>query len=78
MKLDYERGHLGKVFDANGKEILYCLRCNTETGEVVEYVRDEKGKLKLTEDGNRILTQTNFYPAPLRFEPDEVTKRTFL
>lgn len=39
------------VFDATGREWLYCCRVDTESGEITRYVMDENGFPVLDEGG---------------------------
>ena len=58
-----------KVFDANGVELRWVLRCDTETGEVEQHATDpETGKIQIDIAKGEIVQQTKFYPAPLRVE----------
>jgi hypothetical protein len=54
-----------QVFDANGIELKYLLRCVVETGEVTQLVRDGVGFV-LDREGMEIARQQAWYPAPLR------------
>lgn len=66
MILDVMTHGPGKLFDANGGEILYGIWADTETGEVRQYVK-ENGSFRFVNGG--IVMDTKTYPAPLRFEP---------
>lgn len=50
------------VYDANGVEVPWCVECNTETGEVTQFLCDEKGPV--IKDGEIVL-QKNVHPHPL-------------
>lgn len=57
------------VFDANGEPLLYAVWCDTDTGEAVHLVKDEKGfVLTVGEDGKQTVLQVwKHHPAPLTF-----------
>jgi hypothetical protein len=71
MKLHCEKGDYGKVFDANGVELLFVIGCDTETGEAEHLVSDGKGSFVLTDDGEAAKRVTFTHPAPLRFEREQ-------
>jgi hypothetical protein len=56
------------VFDANGREVDWVIRCDTETGWCEFFTRDDSGEEVADPDGNigRYWVQ---HPAPLRLEP---------
>ena len=54
------------VYDATGKEVLHCVACDTETGEVECLVVDDKGNYII--DGSVARTVKETRPAPLRVE----------
>ena len=70
MILDVKTHGPGKLFDANGVEILYGIWADTETGEVLQYVK-ENGSFRFV--NGDIVMDTKTYPAPLRLDP--MTKR---
>ena len=59
----------GRVFDANGLELLYVTWADTESGEAVHLVRDEGKFLYTTDDNGRpvVATQWRQHPAPLTY-----------
>lgn len=65
MIVSVDKGYVGKVIDANGKKVPFCIKANTETGECKVYVTDENGKL--VTDDYEIRKKTVFLPAPLLF-----------
>jgi hypothetical protein len=64
--LDVKTHGPGKLFDADGGEILCGIWADTETGEVRQYIK-ENGSLKFV--NGAIVIGTRTYPAPLRFQP---------
>jgi len=70
MKLTRENtSKIGKpcaVYDATGKEVLGCIACDTETGEVERFVLDENDEYIIDGDVARTIKETR--PAPLRVE----------
>jgi len=58
-----------QVFDANGVELKYAIWADTETGEAVHYVRDDKGfVIEVHEHGERsVKTEWRQHPAPLTY-----------
>lgn len=80
MKYDADKGDQGQLFDANGEEIPYAIRCDTDTGLVVQYKRGANGAIEfesvVDEYGNTlsfVKTVTHRHPAPLYFKPLERT-----
>lgn len=60
------------LFDAEGNEVMYCIWADTETGEVIQYVRKD-GKFVI--ENNEVVKVTNVLPAPLRVEPIKLRGR---
>lgn len=56
----------GRLFDADGREILYAVWADTETGVVHQYVRDGES---FRIENNEVVKVSKTYPAPLRYEP---------
>ncbi len=58
-----------EVFDAHGKLLEYAVWCDTETGEAVHLVKDDKSFiLTVGEDGKETALQVwKQHPAPLTF-----------
>ena len=58
-----------KVFDANGVELQYAIWADTETGEAVHLVKDDKGfVISVHEKGNLgPKCEWRKHPAPLTF-----------
>lgn len=63
-----EDGHVGRVFDAHGREIHFTTRVDTETGTVSQLVREGDG-YKLNAAGDAVFVQRARYAAPLRYVP---------
>lgn len=64
MKLDAEKGDLGKLFDADGNQIHFAVRADTETGEVE--VQDRScGHLQW--DGDDVRMVVKKFKAPLKY-----------
>ena len=58
-----------KVFDANGVELLRVIRCETETGEVEQFLTDpQTGEILIDAAKEEAVRWTKCYPAPLRVE----------
>lgn len=55
-----------RLFDADGREVLYAIRADTETGEAIQYVRKDD---KFVIENNEVAKETRVHPAPLRVEP---------
>lgn len=55
-----------RLFDAEGKEVMYAIWADTETGEVIQYVRRDD---KFVIENNEVVKVKNVLPAPLRVEP---------
>lgn len=66
MILDVKTHRPCRLFDAEGKEVLYAVWADTETGEVVQYVRDDD---RFRIENNKVVKVKNVLPAPLRVEP---------
>lgn len=54
------------LFDADGNEVRYAIWADTETGEVIQYVRKDD---KFVIENNEVVKVKNVLPAPLRVEP---------
>jgi len=64
MNVSVENGDRGKLFDADGVKLKgLIISANLDTGEVLEYVTDDKGKVVIG-----AMRATKFYRAPLIFE----------
>lgn len=59
-----------RLFDAEGREVLYAVWADTETGEVQQYVRKDD---KFVIENNEVVKETRQHPAPLRVE--QITTR---
>lgn len=66
MILTVEQNRPCKLFDATGKPVLDCIWADTETGEVVQYLRDDTGRFVINADG--VARERRTVPAPLRVE----------
>ena len=69
-----QTGHSGKVFDANGDEVTFCIEANLMTGRCVIFARDESGVILKTAAGGIVKRDVVMRPAPLMFIP-KVIKR---
>lgn len=56
-----------RVFDGNGLEWENLAQVDTETGESVQYLKNEAGRYYLSEAG-LVATRTVILPLPIRFE----------
>ncbi len=54
-----------RVFDANGRQLEYVMRCDTLTGEVKQLCPDGDGNFMRDFE---VLRQTIMHPAPLTIE----------
>lgn len=54
------------LYDATGAVLKDCVWADTETGEVVQFVRDANGRFVLNDFS--IAKERRIYPAPLRVE----------
>ena len=66
MKLNARNGDYGLLYDANSNQIHYVIECDTETGEVSQYIFNEHGQCRLNDEGD-LMTETHRYTAPLHF-----------
>ena len=57
-----------KIFDANGREVLFAITADTETGEVEKYKTGERGQLIRNEEKGEIEREKVLLAFPLRFE----------
>ncbi len=60
-----------RLFDAEGREVLYAIWADTDTGEAIQYVRKD-GKFVI--ENNEVVKETKTHPAPLRVE--QITRRS--
>jgi predicted carbohydrate-binding protein with CBM5 and CBM33 domain len=60
-----------RLFDAEGREVLYAVWADTETGEAIQYVRKDD---KFVIENNEVVKETRQHPAPLRVE--QITRRS--
>ena len=60
-----------RLFDADGREVLYAIWADTDTGEAIQYVRRD-GKFVIEND--EVVKETRQHPAPLRVE--QITRRS--
>lgn len=56
-----------RIFDATGEEVLYCIECDTETGEVEQLAHGRNGFV-LTNFGTEVERIKATRPAPLTVE----------
>jgi len=62
--------HMGnRVYDANGDEVPLVVWAETDSGVVVQFVRDGRGGVKLNADRTQALRVVDKYASPLRLEP---------
>lgn len=61
-----------RLFDADGKEVMYAIWADTETGEVIQYVRRDD---KFVIENNEVVKSKNVLPAALRVEPIKLNGR---
>jgi hypothetical protein len=62
----------GSVFDANGRELLYVIWADTETGEAVHLVKGDDNRFQVArDDTGSETTAKNWeqHPAPLVYHP---------
>jgi hypothetical protein len=56
-----------RIFDADGQEIFYVIRCNIETGEVTRLASEDNGQtVKLNAELNAFELIEEVRPAPLK------------
>lgn len=74
-RLDARGGALGsspsRLFDANGLEWKGILWCDTETGEIEQFLRDEQGKIELDSNGDALI-EVSIVARPLIVVPVHV------
>lgn len=72
MNVSVENGDRGTLFDADGVKLKgMIISANLDTGEVLEYVIDDSGKVVI--EDNEAMMATKFYRAPLIFERHSVS-----
>lgn len=54
-----------RLYDAEGREVLYAVWADTETGEAIQYVRKDD---RFVIEGMEVVKETRRHPAPLRVE----------
>jgi hypothetical protein len=54
-----------RLYDADGREVLYAIWADTETGEAIQYVRRDD---KFVIENNEVVKEKRQHPAPLRVE----------
>ena len=60
-----------RLYDADGREVLYAIWADTDTGEAIQYVRRD-GKFVIEND--EVVKEKKTHPAPLRVE--QITRRS--
>ena len=70
MIVSIETSQPCRLFDAEGREVLYAIWADTETGEAIQYVRRDD---KFVIEGNEVVKEKRQHPAPLRVE--QITTR---
>jgi len=64
------------ILDANGNKIEgFNVECDTETGEVVQHMTDEKGVLILDRSGNFVMRRMIFQKPLQVIFPDSLTSQ---
>lgn len=60
-----------RLYDADGREVLYAVWADTETGEAIQYVRRDD---KFVIENDEVVKEKRQHPAPLRVE--QITRRS--
>lgn len=55
-----------RLYDADGREIMYAVWADTETGKAIQYARKDG---QFVVEGKEVVRETRHHPAPLRVEP---------
>jgi hypothetical protein len=63
--------HKGRLYDANGVELKFCIWADMETGKAIHYVGEQWPPLSEINDDDDFpfKTENRQHPAPLRYVP---------
>ena len=71
MIISVETSRPCRLYDAEGREIMYALWADTETGETIQYARKDD---RFVVEGMEVVKEKKTHPAPLRVE--QITRRS--